>query len=199
MIRAGIIGYGYWGPNLVRNFSAGEGSQVDMVCDMNQQALKRARKAYPNIKITSDCNELIKDPNIDVVAIATPVFTHYELGKKALEEGKNIFVEKPFTYTSAEGEELVELAEKKKLKIMVDHTFLYTGAVRKIKQLIDDRVLGDIFYYDSVRVNLGLFQHDINVVWDLAPHDLSIMEYVIGQKPQAVIATGAEHFDRGLE
>ncbi|MGZ6230070.1 MAG: Gfo/Idh/MocA family protein [Syntrophales bacterium] len=199
MIRAGIIGYGYWGPNLVRNFSAGEGSQVDMVCDMNQQALKRVRKAYPNIKVTTDCSELIKDPNIDVVAIATPVFTHYELGKKALEEGKNIFVEKPFTYTSAEGEELVELAEKKKLKIMVDHTFLYTGAVRKIKQLIDDRVLGDIFYYDSVRVNLGLFQHDINVVWDLAPHDLSIMEYVIGQKPQAVIATGAEHFDRGLE
>jgi predicted dehydrogenase len=170
-----------------------------MVCDMNQQALKRARKVHPNIKVTTDSNELIKDPNIDVVAIATPVFTHYELGKKALEEGKNIFVEKPFTYTSAEGEELVELAEKKKLKIMVDHTFLYTGAVTKIKQLIDDRVLGDIFYYDSVRVNLGLFQHDINVVWDLAPHDLSIMEYVIGQKPQAVIATGAEHFGRGLE
>jgi len=116
-----------------------------------------------------------------------------------LEEGKNVFVEKPFTYTSAEGEELVELAEKKNLRIMVDHTFLYTGAVRKIKQLVEDRVLGDIFYYDSIRVNLGLFQHDINVVWDLAPHDLSIMEYVIGEKPQAVVATGAEHFDRGLE
>ncbi|MGO9138290.1 MAG: Gfo/Idh/MocA family protein [Syntrophales bacterium] len=199
MIRVGVIGYGYWGPNLVRNFSTGEGSQVDMICDMNQQALKRAKKAYPNFKITTDSNELIKDPNINVVAIATPVFTHYELAKKALEEGKNIFVEKPFTYTSAEGEKLVELAEKKNLKIMVDHTFLYTGAVKKIKQLIDDRVLGDIFYYDSVRVNLGLFQHDINVVWDLAPHDLSIMEYVIGQRPQAVIATGAEHFDRGLE
>jgi predicted dehydrogenase len=170
-----------------------------MVCDMNQQALKKARKAYPNIKVTSDSNELIKDPNIDVVAIATPVFTHYELAKKVLEEGKSVFVEKPFTYTSAEGEELVELAEKKNLKIMVDHTFLYTGAVRKIKQLVEDRVLGDIFYYDSIRVNLGLFQHDINVVWDLAPHDLSIMEYVIGEKPQAVVATGAGHFDRGLE
>lgn len=199
MIRAGIIGYGYWGPNIVRNFSTAEGSQVDMICDMNQQALKKARKAYPNIKITTDCNELIKDPNIDVVAIATPVFTHYALAKKVLEEGKNVFVEKPFTYTSAEGEELVELAERKNLTIMVDHTFLYTGAVRKIKQLVDDRVLGDIFYYDSVRVNLGLFQHDINVVWDLAPHDLSIMEYVIGEKPQAIIATGAEHFNRGLE
>ena len=199
MIRVGVIGYGYWGPNLVRNFSTAEGSQVDMICDMNQQALKKARKTYPNIKVTTDCNELIKDSNIDVVAIATPVFTHYALAKKVLEEGKNVFVEKPFTYTSAEGEELVELAEKKNLKIMVDHTFLYTGAVRKIKQLVDDRVLGDIFYYDSVRVNLGLFQHDINVVWDLAPHDLSIMEYVIGEKPQAVIATGAEHFNRGLE
>jgi predicted dehydrogenase len=199
MIRVGVIGYGYWGPNLVRNFGTAEGSQVDMVCDMNQQALKKARKAFPNIKVTNDYNELIKDPNIDVVAIATPVFTHYELAKKVLEEGKNVFVEKPFTYTSAEGEELVELAEKKNLKIMVDHTFLYTGAVRKIKQLIDDRVLGNIFYYDSVRVNLGLFQHDINVVWDLAPHDLSIMEYVIGEKPQAVIATGASHFNRGLE
>jgi predicted dehydrogenase len=199
MIRVGIIGYGYWGPNLVRNFSTAEGSQVEMVCDMNQQALKKVRKIYPGIKVTSDFNELIKDPDIDVVAIATPVFTHYELAKKALEEGKSVFVEKPFTYTSAEGEELIELAEKKNLKIMVDHTFLYTGSVRKIKQLVEDQVLGDIFYYDSMRVNLGLFQHDINVVWDLAPHDISIMQYVIGEKPQAVITTGAEHFNRGLE
>ena len=199
MIRVGLIGDGYWGPNLVRNFNASEGSQVDMVCDMSQQSLKKVRKSYPNMKVTTDSNELIKDPTIDVVAIATPVFTHYELAKKALEEGKNVFVEKPFTYTSAEAEALIELAEKKNLKIMVDHTFLYTGAVRKIKQLVEDHVLGDILYYDSIRVNLGLFQHDINVVWDLAPHDISIMEYVIGEKPQAVVATGAEHFDRGLE
>ena len=199
MIRVGLIGYGYWGPNLVRNFSAAEGSEVLMVCDMNHQSLNKVRKSYPNIKVTSDSNELIKDPDIDVVAIATPVFIHYELAKKALNEGKNVFVEKPFTYTSAEAEELIELAEKKNLKIMVDHTFLYTGAVRKIKQLVEDHVLGDIFYYDSIRVNLGLFQHDINVVWDLAPHDISIMEYVINEKPQAVVATGAEHFDRGLE
>jgi len=199
MIRVGIIGYGYWGPNLVRNFNAAEGSQVHTVCDMNQQSLKKVRKSYPDLNTTTDSEALIKNPDIDVVAIATPVFTHYELAKKALEEGKNVFVEKPFTYTSAEAEELIELAEKKNLKIMVDHTFLYTGAVRKIKQLVEDNVLGDIFYYDSVRVNLGLFQHDINVVWDLAPHDISIMEYVIGEKPQAVVATGAEHFDRGLE
>ena len=199
MIRVGIIGYGYWGPNLLRNFSTAEGSQVEMVCDMNQQALKKVRKAFPNINVTTDCGELIKDPNIDVVAIATPVFTHHELAKMTLKEGKSVFVEKPFTYTSSEAEELIELAEKKNLKIMVDHTFLYTGAVRKIKQLVEDQVLGDIFYYDSIRVNLGLFQHDINVVWDLAPHDISIMEYVIDEKPEAVVATGAEHFDRGLE
>jgi predicted dehydrogenase len=199
MIRVGLIGYGYWGPNLVRNFNAAEGSQIEMICDMSQQSLKKVRKSYPNIKVTADSNELIKDPTIDVVAIATPVFTHYELAKRALDEGKHVFVEKPFTYTSAEAEELIELAEKKNLKIMVDHTFLYTGAVRKIKQLIEDHVLGDILYYDSIRVNLGLFQHDINVVWDLAPHDISIMEYVINEKPQAVVATGAEHFDRGLE
>ncbi len=199
MIRVGIIGYGYWGPNLVRNFSAAEGSEVHMVCDMNQQSLKKLRKLYPDINATTDSDALIKNPDIDVVVIATPVFTHYEFTKKALEEGKNVFVEKPFTYTSVEAEELIELAEKKSLKIMVDHTFLYTGAVRKIKQLVEDNVLGNIFYYDSVRVNLGLFQHDINVVWDLAPHDISIMEHVIGETPQAVVATGAGHFDRGLE
>ena len=142
---------------------------------------------------------MIKDPEVDAVAIATPVFTHYELAKKALEEGKSVFVEKPFTYTVAEAEELIELAEKKNLKIMVDHTFLYTGAVRKIKQLIEDNVLGDLYYFDSMRVNLGLFQHDVNVVWDLAPHDISIMDYLIGEKPQAVVATGAGHFDRELE
>jgi len=199
MIHLGVIGYGYWGPNLVRNFNLVEGSRVDCICDMNQKSLKKALKLYPGIKVTSDCKELIRDPDIDAVAIATPVFTHYELAKMALEEGKSVLVEKPFTYTSAEGEELIELAEKKNLKIMVDHTFLYTGAVKRIKQFVEDKVLGDIYYYDSIRVNLGLFQHDVNVVWDLAPHDLSVMEYILGEKPIAVIATGAEHFNRGLE
>jgi predicted dehydrogenase len=146
-----------------------------------------------------DCDELIKDPEVDAVAIATPVFTHYELAQKALQEGKSVFVEKPFTYTVAEGEKLIELAEKKNLKIMVDHTFLYTDAVKKIKLLMEDNVLGDLYYFDSVRVNLGLFQHDVNVVWDLAPHDISIMDYLIGEKPQAVLATGSEHFGRNLE
>ena len=199
MLRIGVIGYGYWGPNLVRNFITANGSQVVMVCDINQQNLKKVRKAYPQIRVTTDYNELIKDPEIDAVAIATPVFTHHELARKVLEEGKSVFVEKPFTHTVAEAEDLIELAAKKKLKIMVDHTFLYTGAVKKIKQLIEDGILGQIYYFDSVRVNLGLFQHDVNVVWDLAPHDIAIMDYVIGEMPLAVIATGVGHFGRGLE
>jgi predicted dehydrogenase len=199
MLRIGVIGYGYWGPNIVRNFSTANGSEVKMVCDMNQQTLKKVKKAYPQINVTDNIDELIKNPEVDAIAIATPVFTHHDLAKKALEEGKSVFLEKPFTYTVAEAEDLVELAAKKNLKLMVDHTFLYTGAVRKIRQLIDDGVLGNLYYFDSVRVNLGLFQHDVNVVWDLAPHDISIMDYVIGEKPQAVVATGAGHFGRGLE
>lgn len=200
MLRMGVIGYGYWGPNIVRNFSSANGSSVTAVCDMNAQTLKnKVKKAYPHLKTTTEIDEIIKDPEVDAIAIATPVFTHFELGKKALEAGKSIFVEKPFTYTVAEAEQLIHLAEKKKLKIMVDHTFLYTGAVRKIRQLIDDGTLGDLYYFDSMRVNLGLFQHDVNVVWDLAPHDISIMDYVIGKKPQAVVATGAGHFGRDLE
>jgi predicted dehydrogenase len=199
MLRIGVIGYGYWGPNIVRNFSTANGSEVKMVCDMNQQTLKKVKKAYPQINVTDNIDELIKNPEVDAIAIATPVFTHHDLAKKALEEGKSVFLEKPFTYTVAEAEDLVELAAKKNLKLMVDHTFLYTGAVRKIRQLIDDGILGNLYYFDSVRVNLGLFQHDVNVVWDLAPHDISIMDYIIGEKPQAVVATGVGHFGRGLE
>jgi predicted dehydrogenase len=199
MLRMGVIGYGYWGPNIVRNFNTANGSTVTMVCDMNQQILKKVKKAYPQINVTDNIDELIKSPDVDAIAIATPVFTHHDLAKKALEAGKSVFVEKPFTYTVAEAEDLVELAAKKRLKLMVDHTFLYTGAVRKIRQVIDDGVLGNLYYFDSSRVNLGLFQHDVNVVWDLAPHDISIMDYVIGEKPQAVVATGIGHFDRGLE
>lgn len=199
MLNIGIMGYGYWGPNLARNFSVANGSQVVMICDMNEQILNKAKKNYPQIRATKDCDEMINDTEVDAIAIATPVFTHYEIAKKVLEAGKSVFVEKPFTSTIAQAEELIELAEKKNLKIMVDHTFLYTGAVSKIKQLITDDVLGDIYYFDSIRVNLGLFQHDINVVWDLATHDIAIMDYLIGDKPQAVIATGSGHFNRGLE
>jgi predicted dehydrogenase len=199
MLRIGVIGYGYWSPNIVRNFNSSANAQMVMVCDINQRVISKIKKSYPHIKITSDPFELIKSPEVDAVAIVTPVFTHYELAKKALEQGKSVFVEKPFTYTVEEGEDLIETANRKNLKIMVDHTFLYTNAVRKIKQLIEDNILGHIHYFDSVRVNLGLFQHDVNVIWDLAPHDISIMAYLINKKPEAILATGAGYQDKGME
>ena len=143
--------------------------------------------------MTTEVDDIVTSSEIDAVAIVTPVSYHYELAKKALENGKHVFVEKPFTATSAQAEELVELAERRNLLIMVDHTFLFTGAVRKIKQLIDEGALGPLYYYDSTRVNLGLFQHDVNVLWDLAPHDLSIMDYLIGLEPELVVATGGAH------
>jgi len=198
MIRIGVIGYGYWGPNIVRNFHTHDSSHVVRVCDRNPQCAERLRKVFPSIPFSADENDILKSPDIDLVAVVAPVRTHYELAKRALENGKHIFVEKPFTCSVAQAEELIELADRKNLKIMVDHTFLFTGAVRKIKELIDKKELGDLYYYDSLRVNLGLFQHDVNVIWDLAPHDLSIMDHVIGQKPEAVVATGEKHLN-GVE
>jgi len=198
MFKIGVIGYGYWGPNIVRNFHTQECSQVVLVCDNNSKCQERLRKAYPSIPFTTDMNEVLKSAEIDVVAVVTPVWTHYDLAKAALENGKHVFVEKPFTCSSAQAEELIELADRKNLKIMVDHTFLFTGAVRKIRQLVEEGSLGDLYYYDSLRVNLGLFQHDVNVIWDLAPHDLSIMDHVIREKPEAVVATGERHLN-GVE
>jgi predicted dehydrogenase len=198
MIRIGVIGYGYWGPNIVRNFHSHEGSEVTLVCDKNPKCQERLRKAHPGMGFTTDENEILKSSSIDLVAVVTPVWTHYELAKRALENGKHVFVEKPFTCSAAQAEELIELADRKNLKIMIDHTFLFTGAVRKIKDLVDKRELGELYYYDSLRVNLGLFQHDVNVIWDLAPHDLSIMDHVIAEKPEAVVATGEKHLN-GVE
>jgi predicted dehydrogenase len=195
VIRMGVIGYGYWGPNIVRNFHGQEHSRVVAICDKSPKSLQRARQSYPEIRTIDECNEVLTAADIDAVAIVTPVWTHYELAKIALENGKHVFVEKPFTCTIAQAEELIELAERKNLKIMVDHTFLFTGAVKRIKELIDDGTLGDLYYYDSMRVNLGLFQHDVNVLWDLAPHDLSIMDYLIKDKPEAVVATGERHLN----
>ena len=199
VINAAVVGFGYWGPNIVRNLHAIEGARIVSVCDRDPDALKRVRKSYPGIETTTDFTEILFSTDIDAVAIVTPVFTHYELAKKALDNGKHVFVEKPFTSTAAQADELIELADKKNLKIMVDHTFLFTGAVKKIKELVDDNVLGDLYYYDSMRVNLGLFQHDVNVIWDLAPHDLSIMDYVMDDKAEAIMASGKPHFNNGLE
>jgi len=195
VIRMGVIGYGYWGPNIVRNFHGQEHSRVVAICDKSPKSLQRARQAYPEIRAIDTCNDILTATDIDAIAIVTPVWTHYELAKIALENGKHVFVEKPFTCTTAQAEELIELAERKNLKIMVDHTFLFTGAVKRIKELIDNGTLGDLYYYDSMRVNLGLFQHDVNVLWDLAPHDLSIMDYLIKDKPEAVVATGERHLN----
>ena len=195
MIRVGVIGYGYWGPNIVRNLHGLDSTRAEMVCDMSPKALARVRKAYPGIKAVSDPNEVLRSPDIDAVAVITPVWTHYELAKKALENGKHVFIEKPFTSSSAQAEELIELAARKNLTIMVDHTFLFTGAVRKIRELTESGALGDLYYYDSLRINLGLFQHDVSVIWDLAPHDLAIMDHIIKGEPEAVVATGERHLN----
>ena len=191
----GVIGYGYWGPNIVRNLRGIEGSEVVAIAEVSASARTRAQKAHPGVKVVSDAAELFKSPDIDAIAVISPVWTHYDLAKAALMNGKHVFVEKPFTSNSAQGEELIELAESKRLTVMVDHTFLFTGAVRKIDELIRDGSLGRLYYYDSTRVNLGLFQHDINVLWDLAPHDLSIMDYLIKASPEAIVATGQGHLN----
>lgn len=195
MIRFGVIGYGYWGPNVVRNLCALEATQLAAVCDKSFAALQRVKQLYPGVRVTSDYSELLSSPDIDAIAVVTPVWTHFDLAKSALLNGKHVFVEKPFTSTSAQAEELIELAAQRNLQIMVDHTFLFTGSVRKIRQLIDDDTLGKLYYYDSTRVNLGLFQHDVNVLWDLAPHDLSIVDYLIGKPPQGIVATGDKHLN----
>jgi predicted dehydrogenase len=198
MLKFGVIGYGYWGPNIVRNLASLDGCKVVAVCDSSPAAQARARKAYPGTTVTADSSELTSSPEINAIAVVTPVWTHYELAKAALQNGKHIFVEKPFTSNVAQAEELINLAACKNLQIMVDHTFLFTGAVRKIRELLQQGTLGKLYYYDSTRVNLGLFQHDVNVLWDLAPHDLSIMDYLLEKSPEAVVATGQTHLN-GVE
>lgn len=191
----GVIGYGYWGPNIVRNLMSIEGSQVVAIAEISASARSRAEKAYPGVKVTASSAEVVASVDVDAIAVISPVWTHYELTKAALENGKHVFVEKPFTSSVAQAEELINIAERKNLKIMVDHTFLFTGAVKKIRQLIDEGALGNLYYYDSTRVNLGLFQHDINVLWDLAPHDLSIMDHLLKSSPEGIVATGQGHLN----
>jgi predicted dehydrogenase len=192
-IRVGVIGYGYWGPNLVRNFGELPGSQVWSVSDTIADRLAEVHARYPAVNVTQDHHQLIEDPAIDAVAIVTPVSTHFELALEALRAGKHVLVAKPLAANVDQGIQLVEEAAHAGRVLMVDHTFIYTGAVRRIKELVDSGSLGRLCYYDSVRVNLGLFRHDVNVLWDLAVHDLSIMDYVLGAQPTAVAATGAAH------
>ncbi len=190
MIGIGVIGYGYWGPNLVRNFAEAPGARLVSVCDARAERLVEARRRYPFVQTTERYQELLTEPSVDAVAIATPVSTHFELAVEALRSDRHVLVEKPLASTSEQATELIDEAARRNRVLMVDHTFVYTGAVRKIRELVAQRALGDIYYYDSVRVNLGLFQHDVNVIWDLAVHDLSIMDFILPGEPVAVSATG---------
>ncbi|WDR06238.1 Gfo/Idh/MocA family oxidoreductase [Devosia rhodophyticola] len=192
MIGIGVIGYGYWGPNLVRNFCDIPGVQVHWVCDLRTERLAGIRLRYPAVGITEDVDEVLRDPRIDAVAIATPVSSHFEIAMRALRAGKNVFVEKPITATAEQAERLNEEADRRGLIVAVDHTFIHTGAVKKLRELIKND-LGDVYYYDSVRVNLGIFQRDVSVMWDLAVHDLAIMDFVLDARPRAVSAVGMSH------
>lgn len=190
MIRVGVIGYGYWGPNLVRNFMEAPSSTVVAVCDLRPERLATVKSRYPSIRTLSNWQDVLDDAAIDAVAIATPVSSHFELAMAALGADKHVLVEKPLAANSEQALQLIDEAACRKRVLMVDHTFVYTGAVRKIRELIASNALGEIYYYDAVRVNLGLFQHDVNVIWDLAIHDLSIMDYVLPSRALAVSATG---------
>jgi len=194
-----IIGYGYWGPNLVRNFSTVPNSTIKLVIDGRRERLNIVQKTYPLVEISTNVNDAFLRTDIDVVIIATPVFTHFEFAKKALEAGKHVLIEKPMTSSVAEAETLIELAAKKHKKLMVDHTFLYTSAVQKMKDLVSKGDIGKVNYFDSTRINLGLFQPDVNVLWDLAPHDLSILSYLCDDVPYSVNATGISHLKNGIE
>jgi predicted dehydrogenase len=194
-MKVGVIGLGYWGPNLVRNFLAQPDVEKVVACDQRTERLHFIKTKFPSCYLTNKTDELINE-DVDIVVIATPVNTHYELAKLSLEAGKHIWVEKPFTANTAEAEDLIEYADKRNLKIFVDHTFIYTGAVKKMKELVDKGELGKILYFDSERINLGLFQRDINVVWDLAPHDISIMNYVLeDHKIEAICSNGIANYN----
>lgn len=198
-MKIAVVGLGYWGPNLVRNFLGINAVSGVIGCDKDPVRLEKIKVRFPEIETTLDYNAILKREDIEAVAVVTSVSSHYAIAKAALEAGKHCFIEKPMTATVAQAEDLINLAEKKGLKIMVDHTFIYTGAVKKMKEIIDQGRLGDIYYFDSVRVNLGLFQHDVNVIWDLAPHDISIMDFLLQKKPTSVSAVGSCHVGNGLE
>lgn len=199
MINIAIIGYGYWGPNLVRNFSSAKDCTAHTVVDFRTDRLEVAKRNHSHINTSGNTEDVFKDNEIDAVVIATPVFTHFELAKKALESGKHVLLEKPMTASVAEAEQLIELALQQQKVLMVDHTFLYTGAVQKMKSMIDAGEIGKVKYFDSTRINLGLFQPDVNVLWDLAPHDISVLNYLVDKQPYSVQATGISHTHNGIE
>lgn len=198
-IGIGVIGYGYWGPNLARNFAETEGARLAAVSDLCPAKRASAARRHPGVEVVADYRELLRNPGVDAVVVATPVSTHHELGLAALRAGKHLLVEKPMAETSDQAQHLLDEAQRRRLVLMVDHTFVYAGAVRKIRELMDRGEIGDVYYYDSTRVNLGLFQSDTNVIWDLAVHDLSILDHVLDVRPVAISANGACHVAGRLE
>jgi predicted dehydrogenase len=198
-IRVGVIGCGYWGPNLMRNFNENDHTDIRYACDLDPKSLQKIKLRYPSVVTTQNYRDLLRDKNLHVIAVATPVHTHYKLGNEIISAGKHLLIEKPLAGSVKEAEQLVNLASRKNLMLFIDHTFIYTGAVRKMKDFISSGALGDLFYFDSVRVNLGLFQSDVNVVWDLASHDVSIMDHIVPNQPKSVVAIGASHTDNRIE
>ncbi|MFZ0390785.1 MAG: Gfo/Idh/MocA family oxidoreductase [Calditrichia bacterium] len=199
MINTGVIGVGYWGPNWVRNFAMHPEVRVKTVCDLKEDRLQYIRRMYPFLQTTTCYQDVLNDTEIDLVAVCTPVDSHFELAQAVLQSGKHVLLEKPMTASVEQAEALLKIAGEKNRHIFVDHTFIFTGAVRKIRELLESGEIGELYYFDSVRVNLGLFQHDVNVIWDLAPHDIAIMHYLLEQPPISVVATGADHLGQGLE
>ena len=199
LTNIGVIGLGYWGPNLLRNFAENEAAQLRWICDLDEKRLGSMSRRYPMAQTTTDYRAVVNDPTLEAVAVVTPVATHFQIAKDLLRAGKHVLLEKPLAATVREAEELIEIAEQNKLTLMVDHTFVYTVAVRKMKEIVSSGELGELLYFDSVRINLGLFQRDINVLWDLAPHDLSIMDYLIDRQPEGLSAIGSCHIEKGIE
>ena len=198
MINIGLIGYGYWGPNLARNFNNNPDMELSAICDFSADRLEKAGRLYPQVKLTKNMEDLFNDTRLDAIAIATPVSTHFDMAHKALSNDKHVWIEKPMTEKVEQAEALIDLSSKKNKVLFVDHTFIYTGAVRKIKEIIENGGLGDLIYYDSTRVNLGLFQQDVDVIWDLAAHDISIMDHLMPFKKFTVSATGSDYYGNGI-
>ena len=199
MINIAVIGCGYWGPNLIRNFITCLDTELIWICDQDKMRLEKIKKNYPTVKQTTEMYQILNDDSIDGVAIATPVHTHFSIAQACLESGKHVLIEKPLASSVAEGQDLIHFARQKGLQVMTDHTFCYTAPVRKMKTIITSGALGQLLYFDSIRINLGLFQPDINVIWDLAPHDLSILDFLLDMKPISVSAQGRCHVGNNLE
>jgi predicted dehydrogenase len=198
-LEVGVVGCGYWGPNLIRNFNGLDDANVKLVCDTDEARLAHMKRRHPSVDTRTSADDLFSDPELDAVVIATPVHLHYPLACKSLEAGKHTFIEKPMARSVKECEALVGLADQGGLTLMVGHTFVYTAVVRRIKEILDSGEIGDVLYISSRRLNLGLFQKDINVAWDLAPHDISIILYLLGRAPETVNCQGKAHVAEGIE